>query len=105
MSTSLTQIEDRLEFLHTVAPSYSRKHLFVRRYELDSRLAELQALQNNLLTLSQILQGHLNDVYTFDVMDEWLDLYIAPTLARINHTLIEFQPVRNQTTWPRRPLV
>lgn len=101
----MAQIEERLLFLHTVAPSYSRLHLFVRRYELDSRLTELQALQNNLFTLSQILQGHFSEIYTPDVTDEWLSLYVAPMLERINRTLIAFQPVRNQTSWPRRPLI
>ena len=101
----MAQIEDRLTFLHTVAPSYNRKHLFVRRYELDSRLAELQALQNNLLTLSQILQGHLTELYQLDVIDEWIDLYLTPILERVNTTLTEFQQFRTQSTWPRRPLI
>ena len=105
LSLSLAQLEERLSFLHTVAPSYNRKHLFVRRYELDSRLIELQALQNNLLTLSQILHGHFSEFYSFDVIDEWVDLYVTPMLERINSTLIDFQPVRNQTAWSRRPLV
>ena len=102
---SLAQIEDRLTFLHTVAPSYNRKHLFVRRYELDSRLSELMMLQTDLLTTTQSLNGLLNELYSLDVIDEWFDLYITPVLGRINTTLIEFSPVRNQTSWPRRPLI
>ena len=105
LSLSLAQIEERLTFLHTVAPAYNRKHLFVRRYELDSRLNELQMLQNDLLTTTQILNRHLNEFYTLDVIDEWFDLYITPVLGRINTTLIDFLPVRNQTSWPRRPLI
>jgi hypothetical protein len=105
LSLSLAQIEDRLTFLHTVAPLYNRKHLFVRRYELDSRLNELYMLQNELLTTTQLLNRHFNELYSLDVIDEWFDLYITPILGRINTTLIEFSPVRNQTSWPRRPLI
>lgn len=105
LTMSLVQIEDRLTFLHTVAPSFNRKHAFVRRFELDSRLTELQALQNNLLTISQILTGLFSDLYHLDVIDEWVDLYLSPIFGRINSTLVEFQSARNQTVWPRRPLI
>jgi hexosaminidase len=105
LSLNLAQIEDRLTFLHTVAPSYNRKHLFVRRYELDSRLNELTMLQTELLTTTQILNNLFNELYSLDVIDEWFDLYITPILARINTTLIDFSSVRNQTSWSRRPLI
>ncbi|CAF2587920.1 unnamed protein product [Rotaria sp. Silwood2] len=105
LSLSLSQIEDRLTFLHTVAPSYNRKHLFVRRYELDLRLNELEMLKNDLLTVTQLLNNHLSELYSLDVIDEWFDLYITPVLGRINTTLIDFLPVRNQTSWSRRPLM
>ncbi|CAF0848574.1 unnamed protein product [Rotaria sordida] len=105
LSLSLSQIEDRLTFLHTVAPSYNRKHLFVRRYELDLRLNELEMLKNDLLTVTQLLNHHLSELYSLDVIDEWFDLYITPILGRINATLIEFSPVRNQTSWSRRPSI
>ncbi len=105
LALSLSQIEDRLTFLHTVAPSYNRKHLFVRRFELDSRLNELQTLQNDLLTTTQLLNHHLSEIYSFDIIDEWFDLYLTPILGQINSTLIEFSSVRNQTSWPRRPLI
>ncbi|CAF3682133.1 unnamed protein product [Rotaria sordida] len=105
LSLSLSQIEDRLTFLHTVAPSYNRKHLFVRRYELDLRLNELEMLKNDLLTVTQLLNHHLSELYSLDVIDEWFDLYITPILGRINATLIEFSPVRNQTSWSRRPFI
>ncbi|CAF1014560.1 unnamed protein product [Rotaria sp. Silwood1] len=105
LSLSLSQIEDRLTFLHTVAPAYNRKHLFVRRYELDLRLNELEMLKNDLITVTQLLNNHLSELYSLDVIDEWFDLYITPTLGRINTTLNEFLPVRNQTSWLRRPLI
>ncbi|CAF2999827.1 unnamed protein product [Rotaria sp. Silwood2] len=105
LSLSLSQIEDRLTFLHTVAPSYNRKHLFVRRYELDLRLNELEMLKNDLLTVTQLLNNHLSELYSLDVIDEWFDLYITPVLGRINTTLIDFLPVRDQTSWSRRPLM
>ena len=92
-------------FLHTVAPAYNRKHRFVRRVELDSRLTELTALQNDLLTTTQVLNRHFSELYTLDIIDEWFDLYITPMLGRINTTLIEFSTVRNQTSWSRRPLI
>lgn len=102
---TLAQIDDRLTFLHTVAPAYNRKHRFVRRAELDSRLAELTMLQNDLLSTTQILQGQFNELYSLDVIDEWFELYITPSLNRMNSTLIEFTLARNQTFWPRRPLI
>ncbi|CAM4888165.1 unnamed protein product [Rotaria socialis] len=105
LSLSLSQIEDRLTFLHTVAPPYNRKHLFVRRYELDTRLNELEMLKNDLLSIIQLLNNNLSDLYSLDVIDEWFNLYLSPILGRINTTLIEFSPVRNQKTWPRRPLI
>lgn len=105
LSLTLSQIEERLTFLHTVAPSYNRKHLFVRRYELDSRLNELNMLQNDLLTTTQVLNRHFNEIYSLDVIDEWFDLYITPMLERINSTLIDFLPARNQTSWARRPFI
>ncbi|CAF0912075.1 unnamed protein product [Adineta ricciae] len=105
LASSLAQIDDRLTFLHTVAPSYNRKHRFVRRYELDSRLTELQALHTDLLTLTQSLHQQFSELYSIDIIDEWFDLYISPALERINTTLVEFSPVRNQTFWPRRPLI
>ncbi len=105
LSLALAQIEDRLIFLHTVAPSYNRKHFFVRRSELDSRLNELIMLQNDLLMTTQVLNRHFNELYSLDVIDEWFDLYITPVFGRINTTLIDFSPVRNQTSWPRRPLI
>lgn len=79
--------------------------MFVRRQELDSRLNELEMLKNDLLTVAQLLNKHFSELYSFDVIDEWFELYITPVLSRINTTLIDFSPVRNQTTWPRRPLV
>jgi len=105
LSLTISQIEDRLTFLHTVAPSYNRKHLFVRRYELDSRLIELNMLQNDLLTTTQLLNRHFSELYSLDVIDEWFDIYITPILDRINTTLIDFSRVRNQTSWSRRPLI
>jgi hexosaminidase len=105
LSLNLAQIEERLTFLHTVAPLYNRKHLFVRRCELDSRLNELAMLRSDLLTATQILNGQFYELYSLDVIDEWFDLYITPILGRINTTLIEFSPVRNQTSWSRRPLI
>ncbi|UJR33027.1 hypothetical protein I4U23_020486 [Adineta vaga] len=105
LASSLAQIDDRLTFLHTVAPSYNRKHRFVRRYELDSRLNELQILQTDLLTMTQSLHKQFSELYSIDIIDEWFDLYISPTLGRINSTLFEFSSARNQTFWSRRPLI
>ena len=105
LSSSLDQIANRLKFLDTVAPPYNRKHLFVRRYELDSRLTELNFLQNDLYTTTQVLNRHFTELYSLDVIDEWFDLYVTPVLARINSTLIDFSLARNQTSWPRRPLI
>ncbi|CAF1015761.1 unnamed protein product [Adineta steineri] len=105
LALSLAQIEDRLTFLHTVSPSYNRKHRFVRHYELDSRLNELQMLQSDLLTMTQLLNRHLSELYSLDIVDEWFDLYLSPVLGRINTTLIEFSSARNQSSWPRRPLI
>ena len=105
LSLSLSQIEERLEFLHTVAPSYNRKHRYVRRHELDSRLNELQMSQNEFIMITQTLNQQFNELYSLDVIDEWFDLYVTPVLTRINSTLIDFSPVRNQTSWLRRPLI
>ena len=104
LSSSLAQIEDRLAFLHTVAPPYNRHHAFVRHCELDSRLAELQGLRMNLVGISELLQGLFGEVYSLDVINEWFELYLTPVLVRINTTLIEFAPARNQSSWARRPL-
>jgi len=62
-------------------------------------------LQNELLTTTQLLNRHFNELYSLDVIDEWFDLYITPMLERINSTLIDFSPVRNQTSWARRPFI
>ena len=105
MSSSLEQIDNRLLFVDTVAPPYNRKHLFVRRYELDSRLNELNFLQNDLYTTTQVLNRHFTELYSVDVIDEWFDLYVTPVLTRINATLIDFSLARNQTSWSRRPLI
>ncbi|CAF4990687.1 unnamed protein product, partial [Rotaria socialis] len=58
-------------------------------------------LKNDLLSIIQLLNNNLSDLYSLDVIDEWFDLYLSPILGRINTTLIEFSPVRNQKTWPR----
>ena len=105
LSSALGQIEDRLAFLHTVAPLYNRQHAFVRHVELDSRLAELQGLKANLLAISELLQGLFREVYSLDIIDEWFELYLTPVLVRINSTLIDFAPARNQSSWARRPLI
>lgn len=105
LASILAQVEERLTFLHTVAPPYNTRHNFVRRSELNTRLNELQVFQTDLLTMIQSLSQQFTQLYSLDVIDEWLDLYVSPALTRINSTLVEFSLARNQTSWPRRPLI
>jgi len=91
--------------LNTVAPEYNRRHLFVRRYELDWFLADLTSLERNLLKSKEFLNRHLRDLYSEDVVNEWFDLYITPVEHQINTTFVEFEPARTKITWPRRPLI
>ena len=90
--------------MNTIAPGYNRKYLFVRRYDLKSRLSELRLLSKDFLSSKQKLNRHLMDLYSKDVIDEWFDLYLTPIENQINTTFVEFAPVRDKTTWQRRPL-
>ncbi|CAF3653902.1 unnamed protein product, partial [Adineta steineri] len=100
----LLKIQNRLKLLNTIAPEYNRKYLFVRRYDLKSRLSELQFLLKKLLQNKQKLNQHLSNLYSKDVIDEWIDLYLTPMENQINRTFIEYAPVYHKTIWERRPL-
>jgi hypothetical protein len=88
----------------SVIAKYNRKHLFVRRFELGSRLSELTRLQKNLETHKQMLNRNLWELYLPNDINEWFELYLTPLEVQINTTLNEFSPVRDITSWPRRPL-
>ncbi|CAF1178742.1 unnamed protein product [Adineta steineri] len=100
----LLKIQNRLKLLNTIAPEYNRKYLFVRRYDLKSRLSELQFLLKKLLQNKQKLNQHFSNLYSKDVIDEWIDLYLTPVENQINRTFIEYAPVYHKTIWERRPL-
>lgn len=103
LSNLLLKIQSHLKLIHTVAPEFNRKHLFVRRYELDYFLNNLRSLAQDLLATKEKLNRLLMELYSEDVISEWFDLYVTPTENQINTTLTEFKSVRNIITWPRRP--
>ena len=90
--------------MDTISPKYNRKHLFVRRSELHSRLSELKRLQKNLLANKETLNNRLEELYSKDDIDEWFQLYVTPIEDHINTTFVEFSAVQNIISWPRRPL-
>lgn len=103
MSKLLAKVRSHLKLIDTVAPEYNRKHLFVRRYELDFFLSTLKNLKQELLTKKKTLIRHLLELYSTDIINEWIDLYITPIDNQINKTFIEFESVQEIITWPRRP--
>ncbi|CAF3710579.1 unnamed protein product [Rotaria sordida] len=105
LSVLLRKIQNRLKILNTIAPEYNRKHLFVRRHELHSRLSELRFLQKDLLLVQKTLNRRLMELYSEDVIDEWFGLYLTPTANEIDKAFIDFSPVANKTSWERRPLI
>ncbi|CAF3583195.1 unnamed protein product [Rotaria sp. Silwood1] len=105
LSMLLRKIQNRLKILNTIAPEYNRKHLFVRRSELHSRLSELRFLLKDLLSVKKTLDRRFMELYTEDVIDEWFGLYLTPTANEIDKTFAEFLPVDNKTSWERRPLI
>ncbi len=88
-----------------MAPEYNRKHLFVRRYELQSFLRDLSSLEKELLTSKKRLNYHLTELYSENVIEEWLDLYVAPVEKQINTTFAELLPIYSKKTWQRRPFI
>ncbi len=104
MTYLLSKIQNRLKLLDTIAPKYNRKYLFVRRYDLRSRLSELRILLKGFLSSKENLNRHLTNLYSKDVIDEWFDLYLTPIENQINTTFIEFAPVLDKISWQRRPL-
>ena len=85
-------------------PQYNRKHAFVRRVELQSRLNELNSLSKDLTRSKQTIEQHLSELYSKDVVDEWIDLYFKPIEDRINTTFTELVPEERKLFWERRPL-
>jgi len=104
LSVLIRKTQSRLKLLNTIAPEYNRKYLFVRRYELNFFLSGLRNLKQSLLSAKQVLNRHLIELYSEDVINEWFDLYLTPIENQINTTFIEFETVSNKRTWPRRPL-
>lgn len=104
LSKLLKKVQNRLKILNTIAPKYNRKHLFVRRHELQSRLAELKVLRKDLVSVKSVLNRHFMELYTNDVADEWFELYLTPIVDEIDTTFTELSSVNNITTWERRPL-
>ncbi len=90
--------------MDTISPKYNRKHLFVRRSELHSRLAELKRFHKILLADKETLNRRLAELYSKDDIDEWFQLYVTPIEDYINTTFVEFSAVHNIISWPRRPL-
>jgi hypothetical protein len=88
-----------------VAPDYNRKNSFVRRQDLDSYLSQLQDLKRNLSARRELVQRHLTELYSADVIHEWLELYMTPMDKQITTTLSGFAAAREQEIWPRRPLL
>ncbi|CAF3865292.1 unnamed protein product, partial [Rotaria magnacalcarata] len=104
LSVLLRKIQNRLKILNTIAPPFNRKHSFIRRHEMHSRLSELKFLEKDLATTKQILNRRLMELYSDDVIEEWFELYLTPTGNEINTIFVEFALVDNITTWERRPL-
>ncbi|CAF1181394.1 unnamed protein product [Adineta ricciae] len=100
----LPKVERQLKILDTIVPQYNRKHSFVRRVELQSRLNELSSLSKDLTRSKQTAEQHLNELYSKDVVDEWIDLYFKPIEDRINTTFTELIPEERKLFWERRPL-
>ena len=98
------KIQNLLKRLYTISPEYNRKHEFVRRYKLDSQLTDLKGFQKDLLSSKELLNRDLSDLYSKDVIDEWLDLYVIPIENQMYTAFVEFSPVLNKTSWARRPL-
>ena len=104
LTVLLPKVERQLKILDTIVPQYNRKHAFVRRVELQSRLNELNSLSKDLTRSKQTIEQHLSELYSKDVVDEWIDLYFKPIEDRINTTFTELVPEERKLFWERRPL-
>ena len=88
-----------------MAPDYNRKNAFVRRQDLDSYVLQLQDLKRQLSTRRELVKRQLTELYSADVIHEWLELYMTPMDKQIETTLSDFSAAREQQVWPRRPLL
>ena len=98
-------MQHQLTYFRSVAPDYNRKNSFVRRQNLDSYVSQLQDLKRNLSTRRELVKRHLTELYSADVIHEWLELYMTPMDMQIKTTLSDFSAAREQEVWPRRPLL
>ncbi|CAF4103387.1 unnamed protein product, partial [Rotaria sp. Silwood1] len=105
LSMVVSKIQNLLKLLYDTSPEYNRNRSFVRRYELDSQLTELKDFEKELLSTKEQLNHTLSDLYSQDVIDEWLDLYVTPIQNQMYTVYIDFSPVFNTTSWGRRPLI
>jgi hexosaminidase len=103
LSNTLPKIHKHLKLLHTIAPEYNRKYLFVRRVDLHQYLSGLNTMGKELLRIKDSLNRHLTELYSTDVVIEWFDLYLTPIEVQINVTMTDFLPALEKSTWPRRP--
>lgn len=102
LSTLLPKIQSHLKLLNTIAPKFNRKNRFVRRHRLDIHLSELKLLQDDLLSSKQKIEQNLQELYSEGIINEWIALYITPTVNEVEATFADFSAVSNITSWDQR---